>query len=58
MTPQPDPAHEKVFSVADIAFYHDTIPKEVARVFVKLLHHSPDDHFDFRRNAEPRTIPI
>ncbi len=48
MTPQPDPAHEKVFPVADIAYYHDTIPEEVARVFVELLHHSPDDQLDFR----------
>ena len=26
------PAHEKVFSVADIAYYHDTAVEEVARV--------------------------
>ncbi len=32
MTPKPDPAHEKVFSVADIAFYHDPTTDEVSRV--------------------------
>ena len=36
MTPQPDPAREKVFSVADIAFYHDTIPEEVVHVVVEM----------------------
>ena len=58
MTSQPDPAHGKVFSVGDIADYHDTTPEEVARVFVELLHHSPDDRFEFCRKAEPGTIPI
>ncbi len=48
----------KIFSVKGMAYYHDTIPEEVVRVFVELLHHSPDDHFDFRRKAEPGTIPI
>ncbi len=48
----------KIFSVKGMAYYHDTIPEKVARVFVELLHHSPDDHFDFHRKAEPRTIPI
>ena len=35
MTFKPNLSHEKVFSVADIADYHDTIPEEVAHVVVE-----------------------
>ncbi len=35
-----------VFSVGDIAYYHDTTLEEVARVVVELLHCSPDNRFD------------
>ena len=36
-----------VFSVADIAYYHNTTVEEVARVVVEVLHRSPDERFDF-----------
>ena len=36
MTFKPNLSHEKVFSVADIANYHDTIPEEAVHVVVEM----------------------